>query len=138
MTDLTLAATIVGLGLADALNPFSIAAMALVLSLKRPLLLGAMFLSATYAVYLIAGIVLVSGWGEALQRLAPLIPKLVASILISLLGLMHIGYAIWHWVASKPAVANPKVSIKQTSAWGGCRFCNLINIVRFTDSLAVC
>jgi hypothetical protein len=122
MTDLTLATTIVGLGLADALNPFSIAAMALVLSLKRPLLLGVIFLGATYLVYLSAGIVIVSGWGEALKRLAPLVPKLVGSILISLLGLMHIGYAIWHWIASKPADANPKVSIKQTSAWGVAAF----------------
>jgi hypothetical protein len=59
---------IAGLAFLDSLNPYSIAAMALVLVGRNRLSRGLLFLGATFATYYIGGIALLAGWTRAQEQ----------------------------------------------------------------------
>lgn len=63
-----------GLALIDALNPFSIAALAFLLSTDRPVQRAVVFVVGTFAVYFLAGVVLLEGWLILIEALLPLLP----------------------------------------------------------------
>jgi hypothetical protein len=63
-----------GLAIIDALNPFSIAAMAFLLSTDRPVHRGVTFIIGTFAVYFLAGVVLLEGWLIVIKTLLPSLP----------------------------------------------------------------
>lgn len=89
-----LIASLAGLALLDALNPFSIAAMVLLLTTDRPMARGWVFVAGTLAVYLPFGILLVEGWTAALTALLPLLPVWLIGGGILTAGLACIGLAI--------------------------------------------
>ena len=71
MSFLTALLAIVGLGLLDSLNPFSIAACAVVSARPQSLGRGVAFITATFLVYFLSGVALVTGWAELLIALQP-------------------------------------------------------------------
>lgn len=100
MTELTF----LGLALADALNPFSIAAMAYLLTTDRPMARGTVFILGTLAVYIPFGIMLVEGWTAVLAALVPLLPAWALGTALVVAGLSCIGFALWSWI--KPGGRN--------------------------------
>jgi hypothetical protein len=70
----TLLASLAGLALADSLNPFTVAAQAYLLGTPNPMRRSTAFLVATFATYLIGGILLLAGLILFLERVLPLIP----------------------------------------------------------------
>jgi Sap, sulfolipid-1-addressing protein len=108
---------IIGLGLLDALNPFSIAALVLVLAGTRPLVLGSTFIAATFAVYLLAGYALLAGWSAMVVALLPLIPDWVRQGGLALLGVLCVMGAIYLWVQARKG-RSPLVEMIQTSVVG--------------------
>lgn len=79
-------AGLLGLALLDALNPFSIAAMAFLLSTDRPSTRGLAFILGTAVVYLGFGIMLLEGWTAFLQSLLPLLPSWIPALVEVLAG----------------------------------------------------
>lgn len=65
---------LVGLAIVDALNPFSIAAMAFLLSTDRPIHRGVTFVIGTLMVYFLAGVILLEGWLVVIKTLLPSLP----------------------------------------------------------------
>ncbi|KGJ23582.1 GAP family protein [Paracoccus sanguinis] len=90
-----LSLSLLGLAVVDALNPFSIAAMALLLATDRPMARGWVFVAGTFVVYLPFGIVLVEGWTAALSALLPLLPVWLKGGAVLVAGLACISLAIY-------------------------------------------
>lgn len=111
-------AGIVGLGLIDSLNPFSIAAMALVLTGTRHLALGVTFIATTFLIYSLAGIGLLAGWAAVLLQLLPLIPAWVKQVGLGLLGLGCVVGAVWLWVNRHKGGATKIADLVRTSVLG--------------------
>jgi cytochrome c biogenesis protein CcdA len=93
-----------GLALADALNPFSIAAMAYLLTTDRPIARGTVFILGTLAVYVPFGTMLVEGWTAVLAALVPLLPAWAVGTALIVAGLSCVGFALWSWM--KPGDGN--------------------------------
>lgn len=91
--------TFLGLALADAMNPFSIAAMAFLLTTDRPLARGIVFVLGTLIVYVPFGVALVEGWTALLTSLLPLIPWWVKGGLLVAGALLCVGIA-WRMIRS--------------------------------------
>lgn len=89
--------SILGLAFIDSLNPFSIAACAIVIAGQQSLARGVIFIGATFAAYFIGGLALVSGWAEALKLLAPYIRPWMAASAWSVLCLVSLVGAIILW-----------------------------------------
>lgn len=83
-----------GLAILDAMNPFSIVAMALLLATDRPLARGWAFILGTLAVYFAFGIMLVEGWTVALAALVPLLPQWLIGGALFLVGLACFAFAV--------------------------------------------
>jgi hypothetical protein len=81
----------------DSLNPFSIAACAIVIAGQQSLARGVIFVGATFAAYFIGGLALVSGWEETLKLLAPYIRPWMAASAWSVLCLVSLVGAIILW-----------------------------------------
>lgn len=86
-----------GLAITDAMNPFTVAAMAVLLALDRPIARGLIFIGVTFAVYLGFAIALEEGLTAALAHWFPLLPNWVPALLLVLLGLACIGFALYLW-----------------------------------------
>lgn len=92
-----------GLAVADALNPFSIAAMVYLLATDRAVARGWVFVLGTLAVYLPFGVLLVEGWTAALAALIPLLPVWLVGGLLIAAGIVGIGIALWMLTKSQSA-----------------------------------
>jgi hypothetical protein len=100
---------VAGLAFLDSLNPFSIAAMALVIMGQNALSRGLVFVGATFATYMLGGVLLLAGWTQALKALLPLITPLVATIGWSLAALIAMCTAVWLWCKAPAADKPPEV-----------------------------
>jgi hypothetical protein len=87
-----------GLAMADSLNPFSIAAMAYLLTTDRPMARGTVFILGTLVVYIPFGIMLVEGWTAVLAALVPLLPVWAVGTALVVAGLCCVGFALWSWM----------------------------------------
>jgi hypothetical protein len=98
-----------GLAITDAMNPFTVAAMAVLLAMDRPLARGAIFIGVTFIVYLVFAIALEEGLTAALGHWVPLLPPWVPGLLLVLLGLACIGFALHLWLDASAADASVKL-----------------------------
>lgn len=86
-----------GLAAMDALNPFSIAAMAVLLAMDRPAARGGIFIAGTAAVYVAFGVALVEGWTAVITRLLPALPAWSPAAVEIGLGALCLVAAIHVW-----------------------------------------
>jgi hypothetical protein len=86
-----------GLAALDALNPFSVAALAYLLGTNRAVAHGMTFVAGTYVTYLLCGLLLLQGWGLALRRLIPLLPPWIPGSIEILAGGACLTFAVWAW-----------------------------------------
>ena len=86
--------SLLSLAVLDALNPFSIVTMALLLATNRPIARGWVFIAGTLAVYLSFGIMLVEGWTAVLASLVPLLPQWAIGAALFLAGLGCLAFAL--------------------------------------------
>jgi hypothetical protein len=89
--------TFLGLAITDAMNPFTVASMAMLLALDRPVARGVIFVVATFAVYLAFAILLAEGFTAAIAALLPLLPVWVPAALLIALAVVCIGFALYLW-----------------------------------------
>ena len=99
-----------GLAITDAMNPFTVAAMAVLLALDRPFARGLIFILVTFAVYLGFAIALEEGLTAALAHWIPLLPPWVPALLLVLLGLACIGFALYLWFDDSAADASVRLA----------------------------
>ncbi|WP_066779642.1 GAP family protein [Sphingomonas sp. CCH5-D11] len=95
MTNEGIWAAITGLGLLDALNPFTVAAMAYLLGLRDAISRGATFLAGTFVTYAGFGIALVSGWAAFAEYVMPLVPEWAGPVAMVVGGLACVGIGIY-------------------------------------------
>jgi hypothetical protein len=108
------ALSFLGLAIADALNPFSIAAMVYLLATDRAVARGLVFVLGTLAIYIPFGILLVEGWTAVLASLLPLMPVwLIAGLLIAA-GVVGIAIALWMITRAISSSATMPLSDKLT------------------------
>lgn len=110
---LALIASVLGLAALDSLNPFSVAAMAIVLTMPRPLAAGAVFIFATFLAYWAGGVAIAAGWAQALPGVLALVPPKVLWIVVLAIGVALASYGVWSWL--RP----PSISRKPHSAGTG-------------------
>ena len=89
--------TFPGLAAADAMNPFTVASMAMLLALDRPVARGVIFMGATFAVYLAFAVLLAEGFTAAVLALLPVMPDWVPGALLVALALLCFGFAVRLW-----------------------------------------
>jgi hypothetical protein len=87
--------TLIGLGIIDALNPFSIGAMIYLLATPRPVANGTVFIVGTLLVYLLFGVAMMEGWSLALKSLLPLIPQWLKILAMVIAGGVCLGIAFY-------------------------------------------
>jgi len=109
--DLSNAGIIAGLAIADALNPFSIAALVYLLSTDRPLERGLAFAAGTFVTYFAGGGVLLQGWQALVSRLVPLLPTWAPSALEIAAGAVCLAVAVWIWRKSSNSQARTPVRL---------------------------
>jgi Sap, sulfolipid-1-addressing protein len=90
--------TFLGLAITDAMNPFTVASMAMLLALDRPAARGVIFAGATFVVYFVFAILLVEGFTAAVTALLPLLPNWVPGALLIALAVVCIGFAFYLWL----------------------------------------
>lgn len=95
--------TIIGLGIADALNPFSIAAMAFLLTTDKPFERGATFIIGTLLVYFPGGIALLQGWTAVLKSILPSLPAWVLPAAYIISAIACFGFAFYLYWQSRSA-----------------------------------
>lgn len=103
--------SLLGLALADALNPFSIGSLILLLSTDRPMARGWVFVAGTLGVYIPFGILLAEGWTAAFAALLPLLPIWLIGGVLAAAGFLCIGLA-WH-LSSKDRNDEPDQSLSK-------------------------
>lgn len=104
-------AALLGIALLDAMNPFSIAAMAFLLATDRPVARGWAFVLGTAAIYLPFGVALLEGWAAFLRDLLPRLPPWMAGGLEAVTGVACLWAALRLWRRSDAnAAAVPHVS----------------------------
>jgi cytochrome c biogenesis protein CcdA len=113
MTFFTAFLAIVGLGFLDSLNPFSIAACAVVIAGQQSLGRGLAFIIATFLVYFLTGVALVTGWAELLTALRPWVKPwmMVVFWLVLALGCFIGAVILWR----RPPAGEGK-QVKQPSS----------------------
>lgn len=104
--------TIIGLGFTDALNPFSIAAMAYLLATDRPLERGLVFIIGTLAIYFPGGIALMEGWSAVLKNILPSLPSWLPVLSYFIFGIICLAAALYFYRQGKKSgeQAAPKLS----------------------------
>lgn len=107
---LSFVAALAGLGLLDALNPFSIAAAAYLIGTPRPVPRTIAFILGTFVTYLIGGIGLTRGLVEVIELLLPRLPLWSLPAGELLLGAICVIGAVYLWVraARGTALTPPK------------------------------
>ena len=97
-----------GLAFLDSLNPFSIAAMAIVISKTPSLPRGLVFIVGTFLAYHLGGVLILNGWAAALKSLVPLITPQITVVGWTVSALAAMGGAIYLWTkASRAATKSP-------------------------------
>ena len=114
---LELVCAVLGLGLLDSLNPFSIAAMALVLTCTRPLVVGIVFIATTFVVYTLGGIGLIAGWATFLSQFLPLIPSWAVDVGLVVLGFSCLAAGWFMWTKGDDK-SSPLANLVRTSIIG--------------------
>ena len=104
--------TIIGLGFTDALNPFSIAAMAYLLATDRPYERGLIFILGTLAIYFPGGIALMEGWSAVLKNILPNLPTWLPALSYFIFGMICLAAAFYFYRQGKKSdeQAAPKLS----------------------------
>jgi hypothetical protein len=118
---MSLFATFLGvltLAFLDSLNPFSIAAMAIVIAGQASLSRGIVFIFTTFLMYFLGGILILSGWAAALKALLPHITPMMATI-----GWIGLAAACWIgagmlWIKSPDAGEVPSSSPTAKALFG--------------------
>ena len=100
--------TFLGLAITDAMNPFTVASMALLVALDRPVARGAIFVGATFGVYLVFAILLAEGFTATVKDLLPLLPEWVPGALLITLAVLCVGFALYLWLYT--STSNPSKS----------------------------
>lgn len=90
-------AALLGVALLDAANPFSIAAMAVLLATDRPAMRGWTFVAGTAAIYLPFGVMLLEGWTAALRGFLPLLPAWAPGAAEAVAGAACLVAAVHAW-----------------------------------------
>lgn len=98
-----------GLALTDAMNPFTVASVAVLLTLDRHLARGAVFVGVTFAIYLVFAILLAEGFTAAVAAVLPILPVWAPGALLLGFALLCIGFAIHLWF--KPGSNGKDVSL---------------------------
>jgi cytochrome c biogenesis protein CcdA len=117
---LSAAFALIGLALLDALNPFSIAAQAFLLSTDRPVARGLAFVLGTFAIYLLCGVALLEGWIVVLQSLLPSLPPWVPGGLEVGAGAAALAAGVYTWrqvAQGKPTPSPSNLSVLATIAF---------------------
>jgi hypothetical protein len=99
-----------GLAITDAMNPFTVAAMAVLLALDRPIARGAIFAGVTFIFYLGFAIALAEGFTAAMAQWLPLLPAWVPGLLLAVLALLCIGFAVYFWLEKSAADASVRLA----------------------------
>ncbi|MCA3562061.1 MAG: hypothetical protein IOC82_13640 [Aestuariivirga sp.] len=99
-----------GLAITDAMNPFTVAAMAVLLALDRPVARGAIFASVTFIFYLGFAIALAEGLTAVMARWLPLLPAWMPGLLLAILALLSIGFAAYFWLERSAADASVRLA----------------------------
>jgi hypothetical protein len=95
---MTSALAFLGLALTDAMNPFTVASLAVLLTLNRPYARGAIFVGVTFAVYLVFAVLLAEGFTAAVTAVLPMLPVWAPAALLFGFALLCIGFAIHLWL----------------------------------------
>ena len=103
-------AVLLGLAFVDAMNPFSIAAMAFLLSTDRPVPRGLVFAVGTFAVYLFGGVALLEGWLVVLETFLPTLPGWAPDSLEMLAGGLAVGAGVYAWTRAAQGKTAPSPS----------------------------
>jgi hypothetical protein len=98
-----------GLAITDAMNPFTVAAMAVLLALDRPMARGAIFAGVTFIFYLGIAIALAEGFTAAMAQWLPLLPAWVPGVLLAGLALLCLGFALYFWIDESSADASVRL-----------------------------
>lgn len=99
-----------GLAITDAMNPFTVAAMAILLVLDRPIARGAIFAGVTFILCLGFAIALVEGSTAAMAQWLPLLPAWVPGLLLAVFALLCIGFAVHFWLERPSADASVRLA----------------------------
>lgn len=104
--------TLIGFGITDALNPFSIAAMAYLLATDRPVERGIIFIIGTLFIYFPGGIALMEGWSAILKNILPALPVWLPVPMYLIFGLACLAFAFYFYRQGKKNNAQeaPKLS----------------------------
>ncbi|MBU0557526.1 MAG: GAP family protein [Alphaproteobacteria bacterium] len=115
-----LVAILVGLALADSLNPFTIAAQAYLLATPRPFPRSLAFLLGTAATVFVSGMLLLGGFGAARDTAASTLPAWGWGVGQIALGLVLAGFAWWCWargLKGKPLTPPKSLGVPATLAF---------------------
>ncbi len=107
--------SLIALGIADALNPFSIAAVVYLLTTDKPIARGSTFIVGTFLFYFTAGLALMEGWSEILKNILPGLPEWIIFSFYIISGIACLAIA-WHLNSkAKKGDGQPYVSIDNIS-----------------------
>jgi len=102
--------TFLGLAITDAMNPFTVATMAMLLALDRAVARGVIFAATTFVIYLIYAVLLAEGWTAAIASLRPMLPEWVPGALLLVVAVVCIGFASRLWTSPPKAGAGTKLA----------------------------
>jgi len=106
--------TFLSLAITDAMNPFTVASMAMLLALDRAVARGAIFAVTTFIIYLIFAVLLAEGWTAAIASLLPMLPVWVPGALLLILAVVCVGFAIRLWLSPPKAGAGTTLAAALT------------------------
>lgn len=109
---------IVGLAFLDSLNPFSIAAMAVVIVGGHSIERGLVFIGGTFIAYFLGGLLILYGFVEAIKLLLPLIPTVIGVIGWGVLGIACLGGAVYLWLKKPDQVKATPTKAKADALFG--------------------
>lgn len=69
--------TFLGLAITDAMNPFTVASVAMLPALDRAVARGLIFAITTFVIYLIFAVLLAEGWTAGIVSVLPMVPAWV-------------------------------------------------------------
>jgi hypothetical protein len=112
MTDLL---SLIALGIADALNPFSIAAVVYLLTTDKPFERSATFIIGTFLFYFIGGIAMMEGWTQILKNILPVLPVWIPILFYVIAGIACLAIAQHLRLRAKKGDGKQYVSIANLS-----------------------
>jgi hypothetical protein len=86
-----------GLALLDSLNPFTVAAMAYLLGTPKSFARSFAFISGTYVVYFLGGVLLLQGLLALIRNLLPRLPPWSLGVAELTLSIALVAGAVWTW-----------------------------------------